>query len=142
MKNKVYVIEEREKNKVFKFTLIEFILGIFAYALILLIINNTFKGFYIENFGWALIGSIIIAFLNSTIKPTLIFMTLPLTVSTLGIFYPLVNMIILKITSFLLGSHFEIKGFFILFVIAIFISILRLIFDNLLIKPIMRKIEK
>lgn len=141
MKNKVYVIEEKEKKEVYKWSLIEFLLGIFAYALILLIVNNTFKGFYVDNFYWALLAALIISGLNISIKPALIYLTLPLTISTLGIFYPIVNMIILKITAFLLGSHFDIKGFWVLFFISIFISIFRIIFDKLLIKPIIRSIK-
>lgn len=142
MKNKVYVIEEKEKEKVFKYSIVEFLLGVVAYALILLIVNNTFKGFYIESFLWAVLASLFISLLNSSIKPILVFISLPLTFLTLGIFYPVINMIILKITGFILGSHFEIEGFWVPFFIAIFISILRLIFDKLLVKPIMRSIKR
>ncbi len=142
MKNRVYVIEEKEKEKVFKYSIIEFLLGIIIYALILLIVNNTFKGFYVESFWWALLAALIISLLNCSIKPALVLMTLPITFSTLGIFYPIINMVILKITGLLLGSHFEVKGFWVPFFIAIFISILRIIFDNLLTKPIMRNIRK
>ena len=142
MKNKVYVIEKQEQKKLFTSSIIEFLLGIIMYALILLIANNTFQNFYVESFIWALIAALVISLLNSTIKPILILFTLPVTISTLGIFYPVVNMIILKITGLLLGSHFEIKGFWVPFFIAVFISILRIVFDNFLIKPIMKGIRK
>lgn len=140
-KNRVYVIEETEKKDLYLNSIIEFLLGIIAYALILLIANNIFKGFYVENFMWAMLATLIISLLNLVIKPALILFTLPLTISTLGIFYPIVNVIILKITALLLGSHFNVNGLLIPFIIAIFISLLRLIFDKFLVKPIMRGIK-
>ena len=141
MKNKVYVIEEKEKKQIYKWNYIEFGLGIFAYAIILIMANNLFKGFYIEDFYWALLAGLIISTLNISIKPALIYLTLPLTISTLGIFYPIVNVIIIKIAAFLLGSHFDIKGFWAAFFITIFISIFRLIFDRVLIKPFIGRIK-
>lgn len=141
MKNKVYVIEEKEKKQIYKWNYIEFGLGIFAYAIILIMANNLFKGFYIENFYWALLAGFIISTLNISIKPALIYLTLPLTISTLGIFYPIVNVIIIEISAFLLGSHFDIKGFWAAFFITIFISIFRLIFDRVLIKPFVGRMK-
>lgn len=141
MKNKVYVIEEKEKKDIYKWNYIEFGLGIVAYAVVLIMANSLFKGFYIDNFYWALLAALIISALNISIKPALIYLTLPITISTLGILYPIVNMIILQITSLLLGNHFNIKGFIATFLISIFISIFRLIFDRLIIKPLVRRIK-
>ena len=55
-----------------------------------------FKGFYVENIWYALLGSLVISILNASIKPILIYLTLPITIISLGILYPLVNVIILK----------------------------------------------
>ncbi len=138
MKNKVYVVDSKPN---FKSTIIEFILCTIMYAVILLIVNSTFKGFYIESFWYAVLASLIIGLLNTTIKPILTFLTLPLTIFTLGFFYPVVNLILLKITSGLMGSHFNIEGFLVPILIAIFISILRIVFDGLIIKPILRRVK-
>ena len=59
-------------------------------------------------------------------------MTLPLTIVTYGIAYPIVNMIILKLCDIFMGVHFEIHGFLSMFFIAIFISALRIILDKLI----------
>ena len=48
------------------------------------------------------IAVIIVFILNRTIKPLLVWMTLPLTALTLGLFYPLINILVLKITDFIL----------------------------------------
>ena len=102
---------------------------------------NVFKnylGIEIENFFYAIIAALILSGLNYTIKPILIYWTLPLSVMTFGIAYPIVNMIILKLCDIIMGSSFNINGFFATFVIAIFISGLKIILDNIITKNVGR----
>ena len=95
-------------------------------------VSNEYYGLY------AVIASIIIYILNQTIKPVLFFITLPITALTMGLFYPLINVLILYITSFILGDKFQITGIIIPFFIAILISLLNIIMEGIIIKPIMR----
>ena len=95
-----------------------------GYALILLIIVSLIfpKTVQIDNsyFGiWAILAAIIIGLCNVTIKPVLVSLTIPITALTLGIFYPFINVIMLKMTSLILGPHFNINGIFMSFFIAI-----------------------
>ena len=53
---------------------------------------------------------------------------LPLTILSFGIAYPIVNVIILKICDLLMGASFEMGGLIITFIIAIFISALKIFF--------------
>lgn len=126
------------KNKFF-----EWLLYMIGYAIVLIIVASLFtKSLYINNeyFGlYALLASIIIYILNQTIKPILIYITLPLTALTYGLFYPIVNVIILYITSFVLGNNFQIHGIIISFLIAIIISFLNLLMEGMIIKPIINK---
>ena len=80
----------------------------------------------------------IIFFLNKVVKPTLLFLALPLTALTLGLTYPLVNMFILKLTDWILMSHFDIKGFWMLFIVSIVITIMNAIMDNFIIDYILK----
>ena len=98
-----------------------------------------FKDFYINNkyYGlYAVIAALIIDILNKTIKPVLVVMTMPLTAITLGLSYPIVNMIILFLTSFIMGNNFNITGFFTAFFASILISIFNMFMDGFIIKPI------
>ena len=90
-------------------------------------------------FGIGSLLSIIIYILNQTIKPISVYITLPVTALTYGLFYPIVNVIILYITSFILGNNFQIHGIIISFVIAIIISFLNLLMEGMIIKPIINK---
>lgn len=114
----------------------EFFVGIFVYAMVLMIASGLFEAFYVKNLFFAIIASLILSLLNATIKPVLIVFTLPLNIITLGIAYPLVNVIILQFCDFLMGSTFDISGFFAPFFIAVFISFMKILLDNLITKKV------
>ena len=121
---------------------IEWLIYMIGYAIVLLIVAELFESLYIntEHFGiYALLGAIIIYVLNETIKPLLNYITLPLTLLSWGLLYPLSNVIILYITSFILGKNFTIKGFIPAFIVAIFISFLNILMEGLIVKPLINK---
>ena len=121
---------------------IDWLIYIISYTIILITVSILFDSIYIDNtyFGfWALIASIIIYILNRTIKPILFILTLPITGLTLGLFYPFINVFILKIADFILGLHFQTDGIFILFFVAILISILNFLMDKLIVEPIVKR---
>ncbi len=125
---------------------LDWFIHMIGYALVLITVSVIFKKtVVIDNsyYGlWGLVAVIIIFILNRTIKPMLVWMTLPLTALTLGLFYPLINILILKITDFILGSHFDIHGTIILFLVSIIISIMNAIMDNIIIDGILRSNKK
>ena len=132
-KTKIYKIENKTDPKT---DLIQIIVGIVVYALVLYIAQSIFAKLYIKSFIFAIIAAIILSILNYTVKPLLIYWTLPLNILTYGIAYPIVNMVILKLCDFIMGSAFDISGFFSMFIIAIFISFMRILFDNIITKNI------
>lgn len=118
--------------------IIKWIAYIVGYALVLVIITHISNSMYLNlnNHGlYAFIAVIIIYILNKTIKPILVILTLPLTLLTYGLFYPLINVIILYITSFILGDNFTITGIIGPFFASIGISFLNMLMDGLIIKP-------
>lgn len=122
---------------------LEWLIYMIGYTLILITVSLLFKNtIQIDNnyFGiWAFIASIAIYILNLTIKPIIVKLTIPITALTLGIFYPFINVIILKIVDFILGSHFKINGIFIACFAALLISVLNMLMDKLIIKPVIRE---
>jgi len=122
---------------------IEWLIYMIGYAIVLITVSVLFPSFEINNdkFGlYALLGAIIIYILNQTIKPILTYVTLPLTVLSWGLFYPIVNVIILYITSFILGkNNFSITGIIGPFFIAIIFSFLNILMEGLILKPITKR---
>lgn len=130
---KIYVNRKEVKDD--RIDWVEFVLETLVGALTLMLASSLFESFYVENIWYAMLASIVIGGLNVSIKPLLIYLTLPVNIMTLGITYPFVNVIILKLTSLLLGSSFIIKGWIIPFFIAIFISIVSSMLKEFIVKP-------
>ena len=135
-------IEPKKYKKLINNKLIEWLIYMIGYAIVLITVSVLFSSFEINNkyFGvYALLASIIIYILNQTIKPVLTYITLPITVLSWGLFYPIINVFILYITSFILGDNFQIQGFILPFIIAVVISFLNLLMEGMVIKPIIHK---
>ena len=125
--------------------IIDLLLHFASYAIIFILIATYFDSFQIDDshlYTYGLLATLIIFILNKTVKPVIIKLTIPLTGLTLGLFYPFINVFILKLTDWILRSHFEIYGIFTVFLIAILISIMNLVIDFVLIKPIVRRLKK
>lgn len=144
---KVIVIgNEKSGNKNVRLNkFIDWLIYMAGYTLILILVSILFNDtFQIDNsyFGlWAFLASIIIYILNKTIKPIIFFLTLPITGITLGLFYPFINVLIIKMADFILGDHLETHGIFILFFAAIAISLMNFVLEKMIIEPIVRKGE-
>lgn len=118
--------------------IIDWLTHMLGYTLILIIASLIFKKtIYIDlsYYGlWGLLSVVIIFILNRTVKPILFWLTLPITGITLGLFYPIINVLILKLTDFILLSHFDINGIFFVIIVSIFLSIMNWIMDILISK--------
>ncbi len=80
------------------------------------------EGVNVKNFFTAVGVALLLAILNTFLKPILLFLTLPLTIVTLGLFILVINAWILLIVNKLIDG-FTIKGFWWAVLYSIFISI-------------------
>jgi putative membrane protein len=69
-----------------------------------------FESIWIEGFFSAVFAVIILALSNTFIRPVLIFLTLPLTLLTLGLFTLVINALLFKLTAVLVPG-FHVEGF-------------------------------
>lgn len=122
--------------------ILNLVINIIVYSLVLLLISIFLKTVDIDTkyYGFfVLLASAIVCFLNKTIKPILFRFTIPITGITMGLFYPCINILILKLTDFILGSHFETYGVITLFLTAILISFMYMLMKNIITKFVFRK---
>lgn len=131
----------KEKNEYRINKLLDSLLYISGYAVVLFLVDIIFNSFDVDNYLYFLLMVLIIYVLNKTIKPLLVRMTLPITAATFGLFYPFINFFILKIVDLLLGSHFQVYGFWSTLLISIVISIMDFFVEELIIKPIIRRCD-
>ncbi len=88
-------------------------------------------GFEISGVLAALVAAVIIGFINATVGLLLKIVTFPLTVVTLGLFWLLINALMLKLASALVPG-FYIRGFAAAFFGAIVLSLVNMLLKKLL----------
>lgn len=146
---KVIVVDSNKKKKTdgkeieYRLNLfLEWLIYMFGYAIVLLITSNLFRPLYVENFLYGFIAAVLIYILNKTVKPFLVTISLPLIGMSLGLFYFVINVVILLLVSLVLGKHFYLTGFFSPFIVVIFISVMNVIMENLIIKPLIERCKR
>ena len=121
---------------------IEWLIYMLGYALVLIMTSSLFRPLYIENFLYGFLAAVIIYILNKTIKPVLIAISLPLIGLSLGLFYFVINVFILLLVDLILGKYFVLTGFLSPFIVSIFISVMNVIMENIIIKPLIERCKK
>ncbi len=137
------VIKDKKKLRINK--IFESLLYIVGYTISFIIVTNLFDSVYID-IGHYLIYSILIviilSLLNKTIKPILVTLTIPITGVTLGVFYLFINLFMLKLTDWIFGKHFQLENIFVAFFVAVLLSIVNFLIENIIIKPIIKGVKK
>jgi putative membrane protein len=134
----------KEKNKIRINKGVDWLLYMIGYTIVFIIVTSFFKSIYIDSdhlIIWSAIIVLVIYALNKTVKPILFKLTIPITGITLGLFYPCINVFILKLVDWFLGPHFEVKNLLIALFVAILLSITNFIMEEI-IKTIIEKVKK
>lgn len=121
-----------------KFVVLNFLSKVIVNVIVLFMVTKIFQNIYIDSMFSLFIISILLTLLNKLLKPFLIVIMLPLNIVTLGITYPLINVLILKLISLIMGKHFLLIGWGTVFIISIFISITTFFFDIIIGRQIRR----
>jgi len=101
---------------------LDLLLHWFISAASLLIVAYLFPGIEVRGFGSALLAPVVIGLINATIGFILKIFTLPITILTLGIFWLIINALMLQLAAALVPGFF-IAGFWSAFFGAIVLSI-------------------
>ena len=134
----------KEKNITRINRLVDWLLHMTGYTLVFIFVTSLFHSIHIDEnhlILWSIIIELLIYVLNKTVKPILVTLTIPITGLTLGLFYPFINVFILKLADWLLGKHFDVTNIYIAFLAAILLSIMNFIMEEI-IKAIIRKVKK
>ena len=136
------VINEKNKLRLNKF--LDWLLYFIGYTIVFILVTTLFKSIHIDKnhfILWSTIIVFIVYLLNKTIKPALVFFTMPITGVTLGLFYFVVNTIILKLVDLIMGSKLDFTNIWVLFFISIVISAINLLIELIIIKPILKRVK-
>ena len=102
--------------------IMELLVGWLLGGLSVLIVAHIVPGFVIRGFLSALVAALVIGLVNSTLGIFLKVLTFPLTILTLGLFWLVINALMLELAAWLVPG-FSISGFFPAFLGAILLSL-------------------
>jgi putative membrane protein len=95
-------------------------------AIAVWIVSKLVPGVHVSGPTAALIAALAIGFINATLGAVLKVITFPLTVVTLGLFWFVINALMLELASAVVPG-FQVRGFFAAFVGAIVLSLVNLV---------------
>ena len=99
-------------------------------ALAIFIASYILLGVNVDNWVTIFIVAIVLGAINAIIKPILIFLTLPLTIITLGLFTFVINALLVMLTSYLV-SGFTVDNFWWALLFSLVISLISSFLSNL-----------
>jgi putative membrane protein len=88
----------------------QIIVHVLVTAVLLFVLGRVVDGIEVRDGKAALFGAIMLGFANALVRPILVFLTLPVTILTLGLFLLVVNALMLMLAAALVKG-FEIEGF-------------------------------
>lgn len=81
-----------------------------AFSLIIMFVAWLIPGVSIENFWVAMIAAVVIALINTIIKPILMLLTLPINIISLGFFTLVINAVLFMFVAYVVPG-IEVSGF-------------------------------
>jgi putative membrane protein len=103
--------------------IVRFILKILCSAVAVLVSAYIIPGVSVNTYVTAIIVAIVLGCLNTFVKPILIILTLPITILTLGIFYLLINALMVIITASIVKG-FQVDSVLSAFLFGISVSVI------------------
>ena len=79
-------------------------------AALLLLVSNLVRGVHVQDWGSAIIGALVLGFVNAVVRPLMVLLTLPFTILTFGLFLLVVNAFMLWLMAALVPG-IRVQGF-------------------------------
>lgn len=108
-----------------------FIISVIATFLSLVVIDYFSKSVKFKGYDSVAVLSLVITLLDKTVRPVLQFLSIPITIVTLGLFYFVVNGFVLYL-AFKLTDGAKIKGLFTSIWMSIVLSILQSVITSII----------
>jgi putative membrane protein len=99
-------------------------------AVCLLVVARVVPGIFVTGLGTALVAAVVVGLVNGTLGALLKLITFPLSVLTFGIFWLVINALMLKLAAIFVPG-FEVRGFWPAFWGGVMLSFLNLVVRRL-----------
>ena len=111
--------------------MLAFIVHLVVTAVLLLVVANVVTGVEVKSFGSALIGALVFGLVNALVRPVMIFLTLPFTIVTFGLFLFVVNALMLWLVSAIVPG-IRINGFLPALLGSLLLTVLNIVVEFLI----------
>ena len=91
--------------------------------------SHLFKGLKFDSTSALIVSALLIGLANAIVKPLLIFLTLPLTLLTFGLFLLVINALMILLVAALVKG-FKVSGFWTALFASIFVSLLSIVIGS------------
>lgn len=110
-----------------------FLLNALIVAVAVVITSYILPGVSVKNFLTAFLVAIVLALLNTLVKPLMVILTIPFTIVTFGLFLLVINAVIILIAGSIVPS-FKVDGFWWAMLFSIILTLVTWLLDSLLLK--------
>jgi putative membrane protein len=105
-----------------------FLTKILVKTLAVLVVSYFMPGVSVDNITTAVIVAVVLAFLDSIVKPIMILFTIPITIFSLGLFLLVINACMVLLADYFVDG-FNVNGFFVALFFSIVLSLTTSILD-------------
>lgn len=105
-----------------------FIIKILVTAVAVFVAAHFLDGVHVDNLQTTVIVALVLALLNTFIKPILVFLTLPITIVTLGLFLLVINILMVKLTAYLVPG-FTVNSWLAALLFSLIVSVVAAVLD-------------
>jgi putative membrane protein len=106
-----------------------FLIRILVIAAVSFGLAHVLKGIHINTFWTALVFAVVLAILNTFVKPLIILLTLPVTILTLGLFLCVINALVVLLASRFVDG-ISVDGFWWALIFSLILSLVVSILDR------------
>ncbi len=108
-----------------------FILSLLLTGLVVAVAAYIVPGAQVAGFGWAIVTGLVIGLVNAVIGGILRLFTFPLNWLTFGLISFIITVLMVMLSDAILGSKFEVGGFWNAMLFAIIVAILEMIIGKI-----------
>lgn len=102
-------------------------------TILVVVIAHFLPGISVDSFTTALIVAVVLGLLNVFVKPILVFLTIPATIITLGLFLLVINAVIVLLGDYFVDG-FAVSGFLSALLFSVILSLAQSFLNKLLVE--------
>jgi len=108
----------------------KWLIKIIIVTLAILAAGFVLPGIEVQNVYYAVLAAVVLSALNAIVRPIFIFLTIPITIVTLGLFLLVINACIILMADYLIGDGFEVSSFWWALLFSLVVSLISSVLDK------------